>query len=159
MGWFNKKKLKATPTTLADNLFQVFVEEEVRHSKYDAYHLDSSIAEPFQKKMELYRKATVQKALEDQKNQDDAYLPVLIEYERIIFSMGPEEAVRSGFFDLITRACDDLSELMKSENTKQLTWARNWLNELDYDETNPATLVLLATFFMDQYIAVRSALK
>jgi hypothetical protein len=53
----------------------------------------------------------------------------------------------------------DLSALLDPEFKKPLTWSRTWMTALGHDETNPVTLGLFSTWWMDRAIAVANALE
>ena len=53
----------------------------------------------------------------------------------------------------------DLHVLVDPDDSRKLTWARNWLADIGYDETNPITLTLFSTTWLDLYIAASESLK
>ena len=48
---------------------------------------------------------------------------------------------------------------MDPEDSRKLTWGRNWFADIGHDETNPATLMLFFTFWSNLYIAADKSLE
>ncbi len=161
MSWFTKRRhLRLDPIALAEMLHQILVEEDTPHSVPHPYHLPESIYETFRERIFLYREALVLMTLVTQSQADPLFLPTLREYERILFQDGPEEAIRSGRLSAIKNAMEELTDLLlKPRSDPYLSWCRRWFAEIGHDESNPITLMLFLTFWMDWYIAVRESLN
>jgi hypothetical protein len=99
----------------------------------------------------LYREALVLFALVGQSHADPLFVPVLREYEHVLFPNGPEEAVRSGRFQAVKDAMKDITDLLTPRDDPYLSWAPRWFAGIGHDETNPITLGVFLVVWMDWY--------
>ena len=168
MSWFKKKRsLRISPILLADQLYQILVEENDPQAAPQAapekYHLPAEVHERFRQKVFLYREANVLSALLDWAKEDPAlFEQPLQEYERILFPQSPgTPAAPSARLLAVRAAMADLQELFQltRQGGGQLSWSKKWFADIGRDETNPVTLVLLSTFWLDLHIAVQKSLN
>jgi len=59
----------------------------------------------------------------------------------------------------VKAAMQDLRMLMNPEDSRKLTWGRNWFVTIGHDETNPATLMLFFTLWSNLHRAAHESLE
>jgi hypothetical protein len=157
--WFTRDGRDKVPADqIAQSLFQVMVEEEPEPAHPKQYDLPRAFWPQFRGKMRLYREAIVLNLLLSQAQKDKRYEEVLKSYERLIFpsTPSPEGMVK---LEALKHAMERISELIDpGGERKPLSWSMAWLADIGHEATNPVTLTLFATYWMDTYIAVAKSL-
>ena len=164
MSWFKKKRsLRISPILLADQLYQILVEEfAAPQAAPEKYHLPAEVHERFRQKLFLYKEANVLLALWVWAKEDPAlFEQPLQEYERILFPQSPETPAGAARLRAVRDAGADLEELFQltRQERGQLSWSKKWFADIGHDETNPITLVQLFTFLLNLHIAVQKSLN
>jgi hypothetical protein len=153
---FWKRKHKVAPAELAEALLNEFIRgatgDPMKHLA-----LDPLAAGRFREKSDRYKLGSVLLALAREEQKDPRFSAVREELERHAFPSTPEEgAALAG----IKSAMHDLSALLFPDSQRrEMSWARNWLLDIGIDETNPATLTLIATYWLDYHIVASKALQ
>ncbi len=159
MSWFKKKRrLRTSPTTIAELLHGIMAEEDDPQAAPEKFHLPEEFHARFRDKVFLYREANVLLALVTRANQDPLFEPVLQEYERIVFPISPEMPAATVRLEIMKDAMQDLRALMDPGDNRKLTWGRTWFADIGHDETNAATLVLFFTFWSNLHVAAHESL-
>jgi hypothetical protein len=128
---------KESPEWFGEQLYSNFVENDV--ASYDPnewkLELPKHIKPLFFAKLRVYYEASILRVLltDSQKNNT-----LLREFEKRLFgtTWTPAAATK---LDALKVAMRSLDELFLDSN-KVMTWARRWLLDIGYDETNPAVL-------------------
>jgi hypothetical protein len=159
MSWFRKeRRLQTSPIMIAELLHQIMVDEDNPHAAPETYHLPEAVHGRFREKVFLYREANILLALLSRAREDKLFEPPLREYEHIVFPQSPDTPTGAARLRAMRAAMQDLCALMDPSDTRKLTWGRKWLADIGHDETNPATLLLLFTFWSNLHIAARASL-
>ncbi|HEV2955616.1 MAG TPA: hypothetical protein VGX95_05830 [Xanthobacteraceae bacterium] len=150
-------KSKSSPDVsashVAEKLYLVAVngETETLMLKLKNLHLDFSKDKEqlFLAKYIIFCEAAVLRVLLTEKQKNEALIRA---FERLVFGSTPTDwaAVK---VETIKSAMKSLDELFTQQ--KELTWSRNWLLDIGYDETNPATLTALALLIGNNTRALR----
>ena len=155
MFWNRKHKVASA------ELAEVLLNEFIRGATFDAaksFGLDAPAVACFEDKAHRYRLASVLIALGKEEQTNPRFSAVRAELERRVFPPTQEEGVV--LLAAIKSAMKDLGALLfPNEQPKEMSWARNWLLDIGVDETNPATLALLATYWLDYHITASKALQ
>ena len=90
--------------------------------------------------------------------KETKYEEVLKSYEsRILPSTPTPEGMTK--LEALKTAMQHIEELVDPKTERrELSWSMAWFNDISHAETNPATLALFSTYWMDYYIAVAKAL-
>jgi len=108
--------------------------------------------------MRLYRAALALMVVLAESQRNRKFRQVRTELEKLIFPMPKAEGM--ALLNDLKRAMQKLNELLHpAEEARQLTWAMSWLREAGMEETNPATLTLVAVHWMDSYVAITRAVR
>jgi hypothetical protein len=138
---------------IAELLHQIMAEEDNPQAAPEAFHLPEAVHARFRKKVFLYREANVLLALLVRAEQDPLFEQPLQEYERILFPEPPETPEGAARLQAVKAAMQDLRTLMNLEDSRKLTWGRNWFVTIGHDETNPATLLVFFTLWSNLHRA------
>jgi hypothetical protein len=160
MSWFNRprdRRLKLDPVKLADMLHRMLAEEQTPDTVPEAYYLPEFVHEAFRERMLLYREALLLKALVSQADDDSLFVPLLRQYECILYPNGPEEAMREGRKQDVRSATADLGDLLTPRDDPNLSWSQRWFSEIGHKETNSITLMLFLYFWTDYSVAVQES--
>jgi hypothetical protein len=156
MSWFRKKQLSAPQ--LAKMLHNIFVCEEYTPLALDKFAVPEAAVEAFKQRILLYREALVYLALIERRSANPCVAQVLSSYEALIFGDG-HKLVTSGRRNSIFEATKELAQLFKPlAQDPDLSWARHWIAQTGYDETNPITLYLFLTNWIGLFLAARESI-
>jgi hypothetical protein len=129
---------KGSPEWFGEQLYSNCVENEV--ASYDPNEwklkLPKHIKPLFFAKLRVYHEASILRVLltDSQKNNT-----LLREFEKQLFgtTWTPTAATKLDALKIAVRSLDELF----LDSNKAGTWARSWLLDIGYDETNPAVLL------------------
>ncbi len=154
---FWKRKHKVAATELAQSLLKEFVRNIVGDAAKNLY-LDTATTARYEAKTRLYQLAAVLMALKGEEGRNPRFLPVREHLESNVFPSSPDEG--ASLLAEVRTAMQKLNDLLApAGQRKEMSWARAWLQGIGVDETNPATLALFATHWMDYYIMVVETLR
>ena len=149
-----KSREKAPAEDIASNLFQIMVVEEPSADFTNKFDVPPNLVPQFRARLRLYREAVVLMVLLQRAKQEENYENVLRSYEALLFGNTPDAASMAKL-KVVRSAMADLSDLVNpTGQPKQLTWSRQWFAAFGRNETNPATLTLLAMHWMNYYEGV-----
>lgn len=147
------------PEVLAELLFQEIAQAELGPAEPREFHLPRTVWPQFRDKMRLYRTAAVLMCLISHARSKPEDENVLRAYESLIF---PPTPTQSGMATLeaLRHAMKQLANLVDPNGErKTLSWSADWLRGIGHEETNPMTLTIFATYWMNTYIMVCETLK
>lgn len=123
---------------VAAELYRGSVLEKANSVKPADLHLDISENQSslFFDKYFLYCEAAALRVLLTEKGTDKS---LVREFEKLVFGANPTDEAANKLVSMKS-AMKDLDQLFCQK--KNLNWARNWLLDIGYDETNPITLFL-----------------
>jgi hypothetical protein len=135
---------------LAQSLVDAFVENPIS-DEHRYLHLSEAATTRYETKARLYRTAILLMTLGAEEQNERALTHVREHVERIVLPRAPDYLLLAE----LRNAMRDVSKLLEEKNDgKVIGWANAWLQDIEIDESNPAALVLLATQWMDGYLAV-----
>lgn len=154
---FWKRKHKVEATELAQSLLNEFVDKIVGDVAKDL-RLDAVTTARYKAKTRLYQLAAVLMAVMGEERRNPRFLAVREHLERNVFPSSPDEGARP--LEEVRTAMLDLNNLITPPGQqREMSWARAWLQDIGLEETNPVTLALFATHWLDYYIIVVDALR
>ena len=109
----------------------------------------------FEEKARLYSEAVILLILASAEQKSAGFAAVREHFERLVFPPTKEDG-QAVLADIKT-AMRGFRSLI--EQKKEISWAHAWLQEAGVIETNPATLALFASYWMDLYAIVTKALR
>ncbi len=156
---FWKRKHKVEATELAQSLLNEFVYKIAGDAAKDFdLRLDAATTARYEVKTRLYRLAAVLMALIGEERKNPRFLAVRDRIESNVFPSSPDEG--ASLLAEVRTAMRDLNDLLAPAGQQRwMSWARAWLQDIGVEETNPVTLHLFATHWMDYYIMVVDSLR
>ena len=109
----------------------------------------------FEAKARLYSEAVILLILASEERKSASFAAVREHFERLVFPPTKEEG--QAILEDIKAAMRSFSSLI--EEKKEMSWSHAWLHESGVSQTNPASLALFASFWMDFHIVVTKALR
>ncbi|HAF15680.1 MAG TPA: hypothetical protein DCK99_18690 [Blastocatellia bacterium] len=154
---FWNRKPKVRPQELAETLFTELIQKTLC-SVPAGVHIEPAAIPAIEAKQRLYQFASILLAVLNEARNNPKFTLVQEHLERLFFPPSAQQGMN--IFGEVRDAMTDLNELITpQEQHRPMSWARNWLASASVDETNPATLDLFATGWMDYYIMVTKSLK
>jgi hypothetical protein len=112
--------------------------------------LDDASHPLYRGKVLLYKCALILMAAATEAATDPRIRPMLEGFEALIF--GPQSPESEIKLDAIRAAMRDLGILLDAESRGiQFSWAVEWLGDVGVSESNPVTLALFSTWWMNLY--------
>lgn len=146
-------------TDTADEIAKAIVREYVLAKTDhlpDGMVVDRSIKPNLAAKMALYKVAIVLMVLLAEEENNPDLLSVRVAIEAIFHLDQPEGQDR---LRAVKVAMEKLNSLILSQDRREFTWSRSWLEELGVEETNPARLALFAMHWFDHYVMVTKIIR
>jgi hypothetical protein len=155
---FWNRKPRIVPAEFADALLDDWVGsatfDGVKHLGLEGPELAR-----FEEKAHRYRVASVLLELAKEERSNPRFAAVRTELERKVFPPTPTESAML-ILEQFRGAMKDLNELsFPNEQRKEMSWARNWLLDIGLDVSNPATLTVLALYWLDFQIETLKLLR
>jgi hypothetical protein len=116
--------------------------------------LPRSLWQRYERKWGLYREATVLAVRLGREEKDPRYSELVKEYERLIYPSSEPTAEGLAKASALKAAMLDISELVFHRKGKELTWAREWFEELGGLPDNPVDCMQFGLCLMELQIAV-----